>query len=57
MNILEILKSNPKITLEELSIKIGKSVRTIKIDFKNLQERGIIERIGGKKNGYWKIIK
>lgn len=56
MNILEILKSNPKITLEEISIKIGKSVRTIKIDFKNLQERGIIERIGGKKNGSWKII-
>ena len=53
--ILEILRENPKITLEEVSEKIGKSLRTVKTAIKALQERGTIERTDGKKNGSWKI--
>ena len=54
--ILDILRENPKITLTEVAEKIGKSLRTVKITIKELQEKGIIERVGGKKNGSWNVI-
>ena len=53
--IIEILRTNPSITLDEVAEKIGKSPRTIKNAVKSLRERGIIERVGGKKNGSWAI--
>lgn len=55
--ILALLRGNPGITLQEIADKIGRSLRTVKIAIKTLQEQGIVERIGGKKNGSWKVIK
>ncbi|MBO7149268.1 MAG: Fic family protein [Clostridia bacterium] len=54
--LLEILKANPSITLDEVAIKIGKSVRTVKIIVKKLQQGGKLERIGAKKSGKWKVL-
>ena len=54
--IIELLRENPKITLSEVAEKIGKSLRTVKTVIKDLQEKGLIERVGGKKNGSWKVI-
>ena len=54
--IIELLRENPKITLSEVAEKIGKSLRTVKTVIKGLQEKGIIERVGGKKNGIWKTV-
>jgi DNA-binding Lrp family transcriptional regulator len=45
------------ITLAEISDKIGKSLRTVKITMKKLQENGIVERVGGKKTGNWKVLR
>ncbi len=53
--ILALLRSNPNITLQEIADIIGRSLRTVKITIKTLQDRGIVERIGGKKNGSWKV--
>ena len=53
--VLEILKENSSITLEEVAAKIGKSVRTIKVIVKKLQDNGKLERVGGKKTGHWKV--
>ena len=54
--IIEMLRDNPDITLQELANTIGKSLRTVKMAIKALQESGKIERIGGKKNGSWKVL-
>ena len=54
--ILEILEKQPKITLQEIADKIGKSLRTVKTSIKALQESGKIERVGGKKEGSWKVL-
>ena len=51
--IIELVKENPQITLAEISKKIGKSLRTVNSSMKLLQEKGVIERVGSKKNGYW----
>ena len=55
--IIEILRANPSITLDEVAEKIGKSPRTVKMAVKSMRERGIVERVGGKKNGSWVIKK
>lgn len=55
ITIMEILQNNPSITLQEIADIIGKSLRTVKIAIKSLQERGLVERVGGKKNGSWKV--
>ena len=54
-SIIEILRANPSITLDEVAQRIGKSPRTVKTAVKSMQERGIVERVGGKKNGSWVI--
>ena len=53
--IIEILRANPCITLDEVAEKIGKSSRTVKMAVKSMRDRGIVERVGGKKNGSWVI--
>lgn len=53
--IIYLIQANPQITLTEISEKIDKSLRTVKNSMKTLQEKGIVERIGGKKNGSWKV--
>ena len=52
--IIDLIKLNPQVTLAEISEKIDKSLRTVNNAMKALQEKGIIERSGGKKNGSWK---
>lgn len=53
--IINIIKETPSITQEEISIKLNKSLRTIKTYMAKMQEKGFIERINSKKNGNWKV--
>lgn len=54
--VLNILKENAKLTLEEVGVKIGKSLRTVKSIIKSLTIKKKIERVGSKKSGYWKVL-
>lgn len=53
--ILEFLRNNKNITVAELSGVSNKSVRTINRIMSFLKAKGLIERIGSNKNGYWKV--
>ena len=53
--ILNIIKNNPLIKQEEIAIQIKKSVRTVKNYMSEMQEKGIITRKNGKRNGEWII--
>jgi fido (protein-threonine AMPylation protein)/DNA-binding CsgD family transcriptional regulator len=53
--VIDLIKANPQITLAQISDKIGRSLRTVNNTIKALQEKGIIERVGGKKNGRWQV--
>ena len=54
--IINIIKNNPFVKQEDIALKINKSVRTVKNHMATMQEKGIIERKNGKRNGEW-IIK
>ncbi len=51
--IIDAIKINPKISLDELAELIGKSKRTIQRIIKNSEQ---IKRIGPDKGGHWEII-
>ena len=53
--ILSAIKNCPKITIDECALKIGKSLRTTKELFKKLKESEVLERVGSRKNGQWKV--
>jgi len=53
--IINILKTNPATTQEEIAIQINKSLRIVKIYMEKMQEKGLIKRINGKKNGEWLV--
>ena len=54
--IINIVRENPMINQDEIAKEINKSIRTVKSYMTVMQEKGLIERINGKKNGEW-IIK
>lgn len=56
MTILKELVKNPSITQKELALKIGKSERTVKTRTVEMQEKGLICRENGKRNGRWKVL-
>lgn len=54
---LKLLQMNPSIKQKDMAIKLQVSEITIKRNIKELKEKGYIERVGARKNGYWKILK
>ena len=52
----EMLLSNPKITQKAMAEKIGVTDRAVKKSIRELNDRGILQRIGSPRNGYWKVM-
>ena len=53
--IINILKANPRATQKEIANQINKSIRTVKTYMAEMQEKGLIKRKNGKKNGEWQV--
>ena len=50
------MKTKPEITTKELATMLDVSERTVKNIILVLKKDGIIERVNGKKLGYWKVM-
>lgn len=55
--IINHIINNSSITADELSLLISINKRNIEKNLSQLQEKKIIERVGSRKSGHWKIIK
>ena len=53
--ILDIIRLSATVTLPEIALKLSLGVRTIKTEIKKLQDKGILIREGGRKEGKWII--
>ncbi len=53
--VLEVIIAKPEITQKEIASKIGKSERTVRNKITSLKEKGILERVNGKRNGKWEV--
>lgn len=54
--ILNLLKKDPTLSTKKMSTLLDRSERTIQRITNSLKEKGLIERIGKTKGGYWRII-
>ena len=54
--IINIIKNDPTIKQEEIANMINKSLRTVKTRMIEMQEKGLIARKNGKRNGEWIIL-
>ena len=55
--ILNLINREKYITQAEISKLLNFSPNCIYKNLRNLKAKGIVERIGSNKNGYWKILK
>lgn len=57
IKLLELIEANPNLTKEEMAKQVGISTTAIDNNIKTLKEKGLLERVGGRKEGYWQIVK
>lgn len=55
IDIIKIITENKDITQNEIADKLNKDRNSIYRNTKKLRDMGILERLGSKKKGYWKI--
>jgi len=53
--IISVIEANPTATISLLEQQTGKGHTTVKKYIKQLQEEGLLTRIGPDKGGYWKV--
>ena len=54
--VLDFLKQNPHATQKMVAEKNDKSERTVKTITKALQDKGLLARKNGKRNGVWEVL-
>ena len=54
--IVEIIISNPNVTIPEVARQLDLNSRGIAKHFKVLQDKGVIRRVGPDKGGHWEVI-
>ncbi len=55
--IIELIEGNPFITTQKIADSLGISRRAIAKTIAKLQQKGLLQRIGPDKGGYWQILK
>ena len=51
------IKANPHATAEQMGLSLGLSSRMVRKYIATLRDHALIERVGGNKAGYWKVLK
>ena len=54
--IISIIKSNPKVSTNELAQIIGISAKGIEYQLQHLKNKNLIRRVGPDKGGHWELI-
>ena len=55
--IINVLRNDPTATQKQIAEATGKSERTIKRRTVEMQEKGLISRENGKRNGKWIVLR
>ena len=50
------MRNNPNITTAQLKVLLGCAETTVENNIAYLRRNGYIERVGSRKNGYWKVL-
>lgn len=53
---MHALMSDPSLSYDALSSSVGVSVTTIRRDIADLVSKGLVRRVGARKNGRWEVL-
>lgn len=53
--VLEIITAQTDISLSEIADRLGVSYKTVQRAVADLKKIGVIERVGGRRKGYWRV--
>jgi ATP-dependent DNA helicase RecG len=54
--ILQLLLENKYLSIEKLAESVGITTRSIERNISILKDKGLLERVGPDRTGYWKVI-
>ena len=54
--VLNLVLKNKFVSTKDMAKLLDVTMRTIMRDIETLRDKGKLKRIGGRKDGYWKII-
>ena len=54
--ILDLLAQDGELTIPQLAEQIGITPRAIEKNIQKLQDSGLLKRVGGRKEGHWKVL-
>ncbi len=54
--ILVACRETPSVTIAELARSLGVTERSVERNMHSLQRKGLLRRVGGRKEGYWEVI-
>lgn len=57
VKILELLEQNPEITLAQVAVEVGRSLRAVEMASSKLVKAGRLKHIGPQKGGHWEVLK
>jgi ATP-dependent DNA helicase RecG len=55
-NILDACRENGAITIPELAKILGITERSVERNIRSLRVKGLLRRIGGRKEGRWEVV-
>jgi ATP-dependent DNA helicase RecG len=55
--VLALISADPYITTTQLANRLGVSQSAISQRIRLLKEKGVLQRIGADKGGYWEVIR
>lgn len=53
--VYDLLRADPSLTREELALEVSKTPKTVQRALDGLRKKGLIERIGTNRKGYWEV--
>ncbi|MEA2082190.1 MAG: winged helix-turn-helix transcriptional regulator [Elusimicrobiota bacterium] len=54
--IIDVMRINPYISIQELASKMRLSEKGVEWQIKSLKKNGVLKRIGPDKGGVWKLL-
>jgi ATP-dependent DNA helicase RecG len=54
--LLDLIKGDPNITVPQMADSIGLTSDGVQYHLKELQKKGVLKRVGGRKQGHWEVL-
>lgn len=55
-SIIQLIQAEPRITVKEMAARLGLSTTAIENNLRKLRERQLVQRVGGRRDGYWQAV-